>query len=313
MTRRGLLTGLGTFGLGGSGLGGYAIAEPWRLTIARYAPRPANWPAGRKLRIVALADLHACEPFMSLGRIRDIVAEANALAPDVVVLLGDYLPSRGMNRYADTIDEPLIAEALAPLSARYGVYAVLGNHDFWEDPVVQARRSGPTRIGRALAAAGIRVLENEAVRTGPVGAPVWIAGLGDQWAFWQRRGDRGERNGVLRRRYQGVDDLPGTLRQLTDDAPAILLIHEPDAFVDIPARVALTLAGHTHGGQVQLFGYAPVVPSIYGRRFAYGHVVEENRHLIVSGGLGCSGVPVRLGRPPEIVVVDLGSQPEPSA
>ena len=68
----------------------------------------------------------------------------------------------------------------------------------------------------------------------------------------------------------------------------------------------MTLSGHTHGGQVRLFGYSPIVPSRYGNRFAYGHVVETDRNLIVSGGLGCSIMPVRFGMPPEIVEVVVG-------
>lgn len=303
LTRRLMVTGFGLLGLGGVGLGGYAVAEPWRLTAAHYRLSPPGWPAHRSLRIVALADIHACDPFMSLDRMRRLVRATKELEPDVVVLLGDYLPSRSLVRYADRIAEPLIAEALAHLSAPRGVYAILGNHDWWEDAEAMRRRRGPTRIGRELSAVGIKVLENTAVRTGGPDHPVWIAGLGDQWAFARRR-EPGERRG--RPRFEGVDDLPGTLAHVTDAAPVILLIHEPDGFVQVPSRVALTLAGHTHGGQVQLFGYAPVVPSRYGRRFAYGHVIEDGRHLIVSGGLGCSGVPVRFGRPPEIVVADLG-------
>ena len=93
---------------------------------------------------------------------------------------------------------------------------------------------------------------------------------------------------------------------MTDDAPVILLAHEPDIFPQVPSRVALTLSGHTHGGQVRLFGYSPVVPSDYGNRYAYGPVEETGRHLVVSGGLGYSGIPVRFGVPPEITVVDLG-------
>jgi hypothetical protein len=72
--------------------------------------------------------------------------------------------------------------------------------------------------------------------------------------------------------------------------------------------VAVTLSGHTHGGQVRLFGHSPVVPSRYGNRFAYGHVVEQNRHLIVSGGLGCSILPLRFGMPPELVMIELGNR-----
>jgi uncharacterized protein len=138
------------------------------------------------------------------------------------------------------------------------------------------------------------------------GAPFWIAGLGDQWAFWPR-GDRAPPHKMSR--YQGVDDLAGTLAQVTDDAPVVLMAHEPDIFPKVPDRVSLTVSGHTHGGQITLAGYAPVVPSRYGRRYVYGHIREQGRDLIVSGGLGCSGVPVRFGVPPEIVVIELGPEP----
>ena len=94
---------------------------------------------------------------------------------------------------------------------------------------------------------------------------------------------------------------------MTDDAPVILLAHEPDIAASVPERVALTLSGHTHGGQLRLFGWSPVVPSRYGNRFAYGHV-RERCDLIVSGGLGCSIMPLRLGMPPEVVVVTLRGQ-----
>ena len=84
----------------------------------------------------------------------------------------------------------------------------------------------------------------------------------------------------------------------------------PEIFPEVPHRVALTLSGHTHGGQVRLLGWSPLVPSRYGNRYAYGHVVEDGRHLVVSGGLGTSILPVRLGVPLEIVLVDLGRQPD---
>jgi uncharacterized protein len=136
------------------------------------------------------------------------------------------------------------------------------------------------------------------------GQPFWLAGLGDQWAFpgfdVKRR-----RNGG-RKYYLGVDDLDATLALVTDDAPIVLMAHEPDIFPEVPKRVSLTLSGHTHGGQIQIAGFAPVVPSAYGRRYRYGHIEEDGRHLIVSAGLGCSGVPVRIGSPPEIVVLEIG-------
>jgi predicted MPP superfamily phosphohydrolase len=106
----------------------------------------------------------------------------------------------------------------------------------------------------------------------------------------------------------GVDDLSATMAKITDDAPVILLAHEPDVAPRVPARVALQLSGHTHGGQVRLFGWSPVVPSRYGGKFAYGHS-REKCDVIVSGGLGCSIMPFRLGVPPEIVLVTLGGAP----
>ena len=129
------------------------------------------------------------------------------------------------------------------------------------------------------------------------GRAFWLLGLGDQIALLRRP------------RLRGVDDLPGTLAKITDDAPAILLAHEPDIFPKVPARVALTLSGHTHGGQVRLFGYSPVTASRFGNRYAYGHVREDGRDLVVSGGLGTSIFPVRFGVRPEIVLIALGDRP----
>ena len=102
----------------------------------------------------------------------------------------------------------------------------------------------------------------------------------------------------------GVDDLNGTLDKVPDGDPVILLAHEPDIMAAVPERVSLVLSGHTHGGQVRLFGWSPIVPSRFGNRYAYGHV-REQCDLIVSGGLGCSIIPVRFGMPPEIVVVSI--------
>ena len=119
--------------------------------------------------------------------------------------------------------------------------------------------------------------------------------------------------GALARRTRDPD-LPAALAPLAlDDAPAILLAHEPDIFPHVPARVGLTLSGHTHGGQIRILGYSPIVPSRYGRRYAYGLVEEEGRRLVVSGGLGCSRYPVRFGVPPEIVLLDLGHPPAVAA
>jgi len=299
ITRRRLLTGLGVTTFAGLSVGGYAFGvEPhWRLDITRYAVSPPGWPPDLDLSIAVVADLHAGEPLMSADRVAAIAARTNALRPDLVVLLGDFAAS---HRFAGRPVAPQAwSEALSILRAPLGVHAVLGNHDWWDDPAAQRNGKGPVVGRRVLENVGIPVYENDAVRLRKGGRPFWLAGLGDQLALIDRSGPR--------RRFRGVDNLPGTLAKVTDEAPVVLLAHEPDVFVDVPDRVALTLAGHTHGGQVRAFGYSPVVPSLYGNRFAYGHVVESDRHLVVSGGLGCSMLPVRLGVPPEIVIVDVAA------
>jgi predicted MPP superfamily phosphohydrolase len=207
-----------------------------------------------------------------------------------------------MMRYADPVSDQDWAAALGRLKAPHGVHAVLGNHDWWADRDVQRLRRGTPAASLALQDAGIPVYENRSVRLSKNGQPFWLAGLGDQEAFWASGARRSRRH-----RYLGADDLLGALGHVSDDAPVILMAHEPDIFPRVPDRVALTVSGHTHGGQVRIFGYAPIVPSSFGNRYVYGHVVEDDRNLIVSAGLGCSGVPVRFGAPPEIVMIELAA------
>lgn len=284
--------------------GGYALAEPFRVGVTSYAVTPPDWPTGFALRVAVVADLHVCEPWLGLERLRRIVARTNALGADVIVLLGDYVSGGRLRRWSREVKPEAWAAVLASLKAPLGVHAILGNHDWWEDYEAQKRRSGPVKSQVALEAVGIPVYENDAFRLEKDGHRFWIAGLGDQWAFWLPKGVIGKGREAY---YDGVDDLAGTMSKITDDAPVILMVHEPDIFPEVPSRVALTLAGHTHGGQVTLAGYAPIIPSRYGQRYRYGHIVEEGRNLIVSAGLGCSSLPIRFGAPPELVLVTLGS------
>ena len=300
ITRRQLFQGLGAATAGGVGLGGVALAEPFRTKLTHYALTPPRWPQGLSLKLAVIADLHACNPWMGIERIERLVAEVNAQQPDAVLLLGDYVAGNKLARYSQPVTAKAWAGALAGLQAPLGVHAVLGNHDWWEDRDAQRRRCGPTRAGSALQNAGITLHENTCLRVVKDDGAVWLAGLGDQWAFPPAHG-----TGFAS--YTGVDDLAGTLAQVSDDAPIVLMAHEPDIFPSVPERVALTVCGHTHGGQVRFFGYAPYVPSKFGNRYVYGHIVEGGRNLIVSGGLGCSGLPIRFGAPPEIVIVELGA------
>ncbi|RUX45746.1 metallophosphoesterase [Mesorhizobium sp. M4A.F.Ca.ET.020.02.1.1] len=298
ITRRGFLRLIGGSFLSMVSLSAYAVGiEPMLLThVKRYSLMPPHWPAGLKLRVLALADIHACRPWMTPERIASLAAEANALRPDLIVLLGDYVA--GMRLVTDEVPASEWASALSGLKAPLGVKAILGNHDWWHDPVAQRAGAGPTEARKALEGAGITVLENDALRLEKDGHGFWLAGLADQLALLPGDG---------RDEPRGLDDLDGTLAKVSDSAPTILLAHEPDIFPKVPWRVSLTLSGHTHGGQVRLFGYSPVVPSRYGNRYAYGHVVENDRNLIVSGGLGFSIMPVRFGMRPEILQIDLGS------
>jgi uncharacterized protein len=285
--RRVLASAAGLFGLSAASTAVYAGAiEPHGLVVTRYALNPPGWPAGRKLSITVIADLHAGGPDMLLDHIRQIVDTANALQSDLIVLLGDYIATY---RFAtERVPDPVWAAELARLSAPLGRWAILGNHDWWHDLV---------GVRRALASADIPVLENDAVHLGAAGQQFWLAGIGDQEAIPLGHGQ-----------FRGVDDLPLTLSRIKTGDPVLLMVHEPDIFPSVPERVALTLAGHTHGGQVRLPLIWPAfVPSKYGARYAYGHIVEDQRHMIVSGGLGTSIFPARLGVPPEIVHITLGA------
>jgi predicted MPP superfamily phosphohydrolase len=294
LSRRQFLKSFGALGLAALP---YGLLEPlWRLRVARYSLFPRGWPDGLRLKIAALADLHACEPWMGAERIADIVAQTNALNPDLIVLLGDYVA--GHRWVLGPMESCAWAEPLAALRAPLGVHAILGNHDWWHDRAVQRAGKGPPFPRQALEDAGIRVYENDVARIGKSGQAFWLAGLGDQLAFAPSHRQRP--NGRV-----GVDDLGGTLAKVTDGAPLILLAHEPDIVRRVPERVSLMLSGHTHGGQVRLLGWSPVSPS--GRRLTYGHV-RDRCDLIVSGGLGCSIIPVRIGVPPEIVLVSLGQE-----
>jgi predicted MPP superfamily phosphohydrolase len=278
----------GTLALGA--MGGYAVAvEPlYRLKITPFNVAHASWPSSMPpLRIAVLTDIHAVEPWMPAERIARIVAAANRLDVDMIVLLGDYVESmpRFRSGFVPIADW---TAALGGLKAPLGVYAVMGNHDWWTD--VRNVRDGLTRVG-------IPVLENRALKIDKNGRRFWLAGLGDQIALHVPGG------------YRGVDDLPGTLAQTSgDNDPVVLLAHEPDIFVRVPDRVTVTLSGHTHGGQICLpFIGRPIIPSRYGQRFAYGHIVEGGRNLVVSSGLGMTAVPMRFNVPPEIALVTVGA------
>ena len=233
------------------------------------------------MKIALLTDLHVGAPHLSLEKLRRVVERTNGETPDLVLILGDLViggkDHKGGVVGGTFIEPEPIAEELKNLRAPQGVFAVLGNHDWWYDG---------ERVAKALKGAGIVVLENKAVRIERAGQVFWLAGIAD---LWTRQ-----------------PDIAGTLRQVEGDDPVLLMTHNPDIFPDVPPRVSLTVAGHTHGGQVNfpLIG-RPIVPSKFGQRYAFDHVVEQGRHLFVGVGVGTSIVPVRFRVPPEIVILNL--------
>ncbi|MHA7775070.1 metallophosphoesterase [Roseibium sp. M-1] len=312
ISRRRFLQGIGIAMLGAVTAPAYAVGiEPFRLRIVHHHLRPPRWPRDLELTAALIADPHVCDPWMGLDRVRSIVRQTNALKPDIILMLGDYVASHTWQY--DPIPPQAWADIFGGLGAPLGVHAILGNHDWWDDADAQLSGQGPTKYGQALLNAGIPLYQNRATRIEKDGKAFWLAGIDDQIALAPNRQ-------LKRRRWKGLDDLTATLAQVSDDAPVLLMAHEPDIIGEVPSRVSLTLSGHTHGGQINCFGYLPAFPKKKGKSYAYGHIIEQEgttltrhlglamdpRHLIVSGGLGCSILPVRFGVPPEITMVHLG-------
>ncbi len=250
--------------------------EPRGLDLPSHTLELPGWPADLDgLEVALLSDLHVGSPYYGLDKLEEVVRRVNAAEPDLILLAGDYV-IQGV-RGGTFVSPEDIAPILGHLEARLGVFAVLGNHDWWLDG---------ERVRRAFEASGIRVLEDEAVRL----SDFWVVGIGDLW--------------------EAAHDIDKALAPVEDDAPVIVFTHNPDLFPDIPSRVTLSLAGHTHGGQVRLpFVGTLIVPSSFGSRFAKGHVVEDGRHLFVTSGLGTSIVPARFRVPPEVARLTLRALP----
>jgi len=235
-----------------------------------------GWPVGqRPLRALLVSDIHVAGPDMPPERLARIVEQMRALRPDLVLIAGDLVSDKkwSTRRYS-------MAEAVAPLARLrppLGVFAVLGNHDHWRD-------AGQARA--ALRAAGVRVLDNEAARAGPLA----VGGLDD--AFTDR------------------DDLAATLRAIDRvGGVPVLLSHSPDPFPAVPARIGLMVAGHTHCGQIVLPFYGTIsTMSDFGDRYACGRIDEGGKSLFVTAGLGTSILPLRLGARPDMWLIRIGPE-----
>lgn len=228
---------------------------------------PGAHQALRGLRIVYVSDLHA-GPLMRWRYLRDMVARINALAPDVILLGGDYV-----------LDDPgplkPLAAVLGDLKAPMGVIAVRGNHDL----------TSGNQLHRAFADAGIELLVNQGRRLDFGGSGFWLGGVD----YFNYR----------------MAELDKALDGRRDGEFTLLLSHNPDFIVQIPAgTVDLMLSGHTHGGQIKLFGHAIVSNSRHGMKYLEGWTMDGPCPLYVSRGIGTIRVALRIGSRPEIVVVE---------
>lgn len=255
------------------------LIEPNRLVVHSETIQIESWPVELSgLRIAVISDIHTGGPFINDQKLRDIVGKTNALKPDLIVLLGDYMSSNTWHSHR--VEPGVTTAALKNLKAPLGVYAVLGNHDWWY--------SGE-RVRDAFDANGIPVLEDEVVEIKWHEKSFWLVGLADLWTRPQHIG--------------------ATIAKVPAGSTMIALTHNPDIFPNLPQSVPLLLAGHTHGGQVNfpLFG-TPIVPSRFGRKYTVGHLFENSHHLFVSTGIGTSILPVRFRVPPEIVLLTVNSK-----
>ena len=259
-------------------LGILVAAKAWHDTMAdpvvrRTAVALPGIPAGSSpLTIALLSDIHVAGPDMPPERLARIVAQVNALKPDIVLIAGDLVSEKRTATHIYTPQE--VVAPLADLHAPLGVFAVPGNHDHWFDL---------PGLSRELRAHGIGLLANDAVQAGPLA----IGGLDDA--------------------YTGRADVPRTIAAMDRLAGArVIFGHSPDSFPQVPRSVSLMLAGHTHCGQIGYpWGGAPAYLSDYGDRYACGRVDEDGKTIVVGAGLGTSLIPVRLFTRPEIWLIEL--------
>lgn len=226
-------------------------------------------------KVVFAADLH-CGTFFGQKRVESVVQKINSLNPDIIILGGDYIESG-----PDYI-KPCFG-ALGGLTARSGIYAVMGNRDYRNGVAVAVRQ--------AMADHNIKLLENSGV--------------------WISQNKPGEESTVGRIRLGGIADvlrsnpnIEGALGEVSPEEFAIMVTHNPSFKLITDTRVDLALAGHTHGGQVTLFGLS-LLPWQWGWKYTSGLQITDRTTVIVSNGVGTRLLPIRLFAPAEINLITL--------
>lgn len=267
--------------------------EPNRLVVNQTTLHIKNWnPAFNGFKIVMIGDIHGGSNNVTVEYMRRLVETANAQDADIIVLLGDYVSQVQGDHKALKMPVSIVADAMSGLHGKYGVFAVLGNHDGWFDD---------TQVSSELMRVGYKVLQNEVAVIDKDGHHLRLLGFKDHLELaplWTTTSAQAKQ-----------------FLAPTGDGDIIALEHSPDIMpmitgdLSISPDLKLILAAHTHGGQVWLpvFG-TPVVPSSYGQRYSYGHVKENNVDMFVTSGVGTSVLPIRFMMPPEIAVLTIRSE-----
>ncbi len=255
------------------------LIEPGQIKFKEHTIYVKNWPSDLSgFSIAFITDTHVGSPHISLEKIQSIVDRTNALKPDLILLGGDYVVQGVIGGHP--VPSKDIVAVLSKLHAPTGVFGVLGNHDWWDD--------GP-RIHHEFDEQHVQILEDASqhLQFGKHG--FWIVGVSDY--------------------TEGAHDVNKALSGITGNDPIIILTHSPDIFPDVPSRVGLTIAGHTHGGQVYVpFLGRPVIPSKYGQRYAMGLIEENGKQIFVGSGIGTSTLPIRFMTPPEVSILKIYPQ-----
>jgi len=254
----------------------YALSEPFFVENKFYKYFSDEIPENfNHFKIVFLTDIHY-GPFFSKKRLERLVEKVNKLEPDIILLGGDYV-HRDPKYIAPCFD------SLRNFRAKYGIYAVLGNHDHWEDAAL-------TR--KMILRSGFYLIDNEAYWVFVGKQRIKIGGVGDLWEDKQL--------------------FPSLVTDVKNKELFILVSHNPDyaeilkneaALID---KADLMFSGHTHGGQITFFGlWAPLTASRYGQKYKTGRINIANMSVFVSNGIGTVTPPLRFFARPQIVITEL--------
>lgn len=256
----------------------YAYAEARNIKLTETIIIDNDIPDGFDgKKIIFISDIH-CDKYFTPSDVAELVGRINERQPDIIILGGD-----------NTIKNPHYASPffheISKLKSKHGVFSVLGNHDHWEDADL---------IERGLIDCGFNICDNQSYWIKEAGDSIKIGGVGDLW--------------------EDAQIVENTTNDVLKNDFCILISHNPDYIETLNTdKIDIMLSGHTHGGQITLFGlYAPIMPSTFhpeylqtGQKYRYGWTNKEDIKLYTTSGIGMGAFPFRFFARPEIVEIIL--------